>query len=215
MDKTRKYNPSMDYKSAHLSWVKSHPNFIPERTAMVGTEYFESLKFLYYSVESKYVDNKFAYQLRESDIIYDDSLKLDLLPNSVTTDAPKFFVTIGFNHQTWNINTCVKVIETILSFDWIISCRSVFELHRENGEHPHCHFLMETTKMYKSKILEKIWATRGIKSVCLKKSFIDCKPAEQYHEDYINLIKQESKMKYVAMDTKWRSRHNIPEHFTK
>lgn len=205
----------MDYKSAHLSWVTSHPNFMPQGTHMCGQDYSDSLNFLYYQTGSVFVNQEFARRLFKSDIDYHQSLSVIISSLSESINAPKFFITIGFNHQTWNVRSCVKVIENILTFDWIISCRAVFELHRENGEHPHCHFLMETEKMFKSKILEKIWATKGIKSVCLKKSFIDCKPAERYHDDYINLIKQESKMKFVTMDTKWRSENNIPEHFIK
>jgi len=205
----------MDYKSAHLSWVNSHPTFMPQHTHICGQVYSDSLSFLYYQTGSELINQEFARQLFKSDIDYHASLSLIISSLSVTTDAPKFFVTIGFNHQTWKINSCVKVIENILSFDWILSCRAVFELHRENGEHPHCHFLMETEKMFKSKVLEKIWATKGIKTVCLKKSFIDCKSAEKFHQDYINLIKKESKMRYVALDTKWRKENNIPDAFIK
>jgi len=204
-----------DYKSAHLSWVNSHPTFMPQGTHMCGQDYSDSLNFLYYQTGSELVNQEFARRLFKSDIDYHQSLSVIISSLSESITAPRFFVTIGFNHQTWNVRSCVKVIENILTFDWIVSCRAVFELHRENGEHPHCHFLIETVKMYKSKILEKIWATKGIKSVCLKKSFIDCKCAEVYHDDYINLVKVESKMKFVTMDTKWRSENNIPEHFIK
>lgn len=63
--------------------------------------------------------------------------------------------------------------------------------------------------------MEKIWAAKGIKKVCLKKSFIDYKIAADYHSDYVNGIKVKEKMKYVEKDIHWRLINNIPEVFEK
>ena len=124
------------------------------------------------------------------------------------------FVTIGFNHQTWNIPQCVGVIETIMSCDWITSGRAVFELHRSNGLHPHCHFLIDSV-LPKSKILEKIWAIKNIKKVVLNKSFIDYKIKNQSHDNYIHGNKVEEKMQYVELDRIWRDKNNIKQFWEK
>lgn len=127
------------------------------------------------------------------------------------------FITLGFNHQTWTINSCLKVIETITTLGWIKSCRAVFEVHRENGFHPHCHIYIEPNeRLTKSKVLEKLWAVKGIKKVILSNNgkkcstFIDYKLAEPRHIEYIMLRKQCKKMPFVELDNKWREENNIP-----
>jgi len=162
------------------------------------------------------VNNYMAYCFFEND----KSWLLEVIRHSKPIEDVKnelgWFITIGFNHQTWNVVNCVKVIERILALPWVTSCTAVFELHRENGQHPHCHFLITTLeKMYKSKILEKFYAVRGIKSVCLNKSFIDVKVAEPRHQKYITLDKVQSKLRFIEQDKIWRAENNIKEKYEK
>lgn len=207
----------MDYKSLHLQWILKRPNFLPQ-----GDHYDDYHLVMWTLYQKPNVTQELAKTFFEYDrkciLVYDQLIselnKQDL--KEINSKSDKLFITIGFNHQTWTISDCVKVIENIIAFDWIKSCTAKFELFRENGEHPHCHFLIELThKIPKSKVLEKLWATKGIKKVCLKKSFIDYKIAEAYHDDYVNGIKKESKMKYVALDQEWRLINNVPEVFQK
>lgn len=207
----------MDYKTLHLDWILSNPKFQP--SGLCFDDYHLVMATLYMkpnvtqSVAKMFFDSD-RHKLLNSRSQLEALAKEDLkyLKQNVT----KLFITIGFNHQTWNASSCVKVIETIISFDWIKSCTAKFEYFRENGEHPHCHFLIELSySISKSKVLEKIWATKGIKKVCLKKSFIDYKIAADYHGDYVNGIKAANKMQYVEKDIAWRKINNIPEVFEK
>jgi hypothetical protein len=207
--------PSDDYKSLHLSWISNHPNFLPQGQNVTtrGVLYSETMQHLYLE---PLVTNYMAYCFFEND----KQWLLDLVRHSnPITDVNNelgWFITVGFNHQTWNVKNCVKVIEKILELGWISTCTGRFELHRENGLHPHVHFYLFThDKMYKSKILEKIWAVRGIKGVCLSKSFIDVKQAQPHHAKYIDLDKVQSKMRFVDLDKIWRAENNIPEKFEK
>lgn len=207
----------MDYKQLHLIWITKHPNFLPQG------DYYEDYHLVMDTLYKKpNITQELAKIFFESDrkclIKYDQALK-ELNKQDIkdlNSETNKLFITIGFNHQTWEIKKCQQVIETIISFDWIKNVKAKFELFRENGQHPHCHFLLETThQISKSKVLEKLWAAKGIKKIVLKKSFIDYKIAASYHDDYIDGIKSVEKMLLVQKDVEWRHDNNIPQEFVK
>jgi len=200
-----------DWKSAHLKWISDNPKFV-SKTYSGDVSYLEIMKQVY---ENEKASQEYAKLTFAQDLQWkkkSNKLLLELERELSTTTS--HFITIGFNHQTWNIEQCVFVIDNIMAFDWISSGRAVFELHRENGEHPHCHFLIESV-LPKSKILEKIWACKGIKKCVLKKSFIDYKSENQNHRNYIHGKKTEDKMKYVELDREWRSNNNIKQYWQK
>lgn len=216
----------MDYKSLHLAFLKSHPQFTPKYSYDYTEPYYNVMAELYRTrnfVGGRYVDrvtNVHAQMFYESDMLWQkacqQAIKSDIRDAHKNDPLAPVFVTIGFNHQTWDVPSCVKVIETIKSRPWIKTIHAVFELHRDNGMHPHVHMLITPSEpLTKSKMLEKIWATAGIKKVCLKKSFIDYKLASDYHHEYILLNKKESKMQYVAKDIAWRKENDIPEFWEK
>jgi hypothetical protein len=193
-----------NYKSLHLAWVKSHPTFVPKYSEDYTLPYYDILRELY---NHPACSNEFAKKCLVSDL--DWKKKSEKLLNELYFTQPtKHFVTIGFNHQTWTVGKCVALIQNILTFDWITGAKCVFEKHRENGEHPHVHLLIDSI-LPKSKILEKIWAAKGIKKLVLKKSFIDYKPAMDYHEKYILGDKQEAKIPYIEKDRIWRQENQI------
>lgn len=201
-----------DWKAAHLSWIENNPRFV-SKTYNGHEPYYNVMKYLYYDcpvVTQDYAKITFAQDLawkKES-----QRLLIQLEKEFLTTTS--HFVTIGFNHQTWCIQSVLKLIHTILSYEWISKAKCVFELHRSNGEHPHIHILFDSC-LTKSKILEKLWAASGIKKIVLKKTFIDYKPALDIHYDYIMGVKQESKMKFVQMDRDWRDANNIDHLYVK
>lgn len=207
-----------DYKSLHLAWLKSHPQFVPKHQQVYSSEpYYEIIIEIY---KHHACNQECARRLFAADMKW--KKETDDIIRTLTKDAHKsdplapIFVTIGFNHQTWDIPSCVKVIENITTLGWIGSIHAVFEYHRENGLHPHVHMLITPNEpITKSKTIEKIWAAKGLKKVCLKKSFIDYKVACDYHHKYINLEKIENKMEYVAKDIEWRSKNGIPENWKK
>lgn len=208
----------MDYKSLHLTFLARNRNFIPKEHYLYSAlPYTDIMEQIYRRKDCSQAMAKIFYESdlewnRQSVIDITESIKVIHKPDKLSP----VFVTIGFNHQTWSIPGCVKVIQKICSFDWILSIRAVFELHRDNGLHPHVHMLITpNVPLPKSKMIEKIWATAGIKKVCLKKSFIDYKVAAEYHHKYILGDKQESKMKYVLEDIKWRDQNAIPQFFEK
>lgn len=207
----------MDYKSLHLAFLKSNSQFTPKYSYDYTEPYFNIISELY---RNPRVTNNHAQMFFETDMQWQKTCQSSV--KSLTRELHKnnpnapVFVTIGFNHQTWNIPSCVKVIETIVARPWIKTIRAVFEIHRDNGLHPHVHMLIEPLEpLTKSKMLEKIWAIAGIKEVCLKKSFIDYKVAADYHHKYILLEKKEDKMQYVAKDIEWRKKNHIKEFWEK
>jgi len=207
-----------DYKSLHLSWLKTNPQFVPKNHHdFSGEPYYEIMLQIY---KHQACNQECARRFFAADMKWKIVREGEIA--RMTKDAHKndplapIFVTIGFNHQTWDIPSCVKVIENITTLGWIGSIHAVFELHRTNGLHPHVHMLITPNEpLTKSKIIEKIWAAKGLKKVCLKKSFIDYKIAADYHHKYINLEKTEDKMQYVLQDIEWRSKNGIPENFKK
>jgi hypothetical protein len=204
-----------DYKSAHLAWLKTTKNFSPKYAHDYReASYLEVMTTLYADVripqtmaKAMFVGDKCWYleSRKIAKQIDKDIEKATPTPNGY------WFVTLGFNHDTWTISDCKKCIEKILGMDWIIQGKANFELFRQNGEHPHAHFLIET-KEPKSRILEKLFRPLYTKKVVFKKNFIDVKTATPVHHDYINLIKQESKMPFVARDIGWRNENNIPDY---
>lgn len=204
-----------DYKNAHISWVKATKTFTPKYPDDYKATTYEKV------LASLYADNRvsqqMAYHMFMGDKIWfkkshkiskEIDLKIQKLeptPNGI------WFVTVGFNHQTWTISKCDKVIQNVLKMKWIFQGKANFELYRENGEHPHCHFLIETNEP-KSRILDKIFRPQYVKDLVLNRNFIDVKIATQVHHNYINLIKQENKMPFVEKDIVWRKKNEIPDY---
>jgi len=200
--------------AAHLDWISKNPKFLPQGLTCIGQTYLDVMKELY-THHKKYLTPAIVDGMRRNDEAFQKQIT-DYAKSSSVPDKYSFFVTIGFNHQTWSILKCVEVICRILAFDWIVSCRAIFEIHRENGEHPHVHFLLTTDGIkHRSKVIEKLWATRDIKKVVLRKSFIDVKTAADYHKKYIMLDKIPEKLVYVERDKIWRLENSIPEFFIK
>jgi len=214
-----------DYKALHLKWLHQTPSFSP-KFAYQFTENYYDIMVESYSPRRSWITNDIARQLFAADMRWHSSsaTHIKALQKEAYNIVPMspLFVTIGFNHQTWTIPSCVKVIEHILEFDWIDSIYCVFEYHRENGVHPHAHMIIIPAEVLsKSKVLEKLWAAAGIKKVVLNNNgkkcstFIDYKIAEEYHFKYIKGEKKESKMPFVEQDIKWRKENNINDFFSK
>ena len=208
----------MDFKNSHLAWLKSTPQFqckYPQDNR--DKSYIEVMTALYAGQSGNHIPQSMAEAMFVADkawykkskqiakVIDAKVEKLEPTPDGV------WFVTCGFNHQTWSVVKCCKFIEKVLAMDWIIRAKANFELYRENGEHPHCHFIIET-KEPKSRILEKLLRPQYAKDVILSKNFIDVKVCGDYHHKYINLDKIQDKMKYVEKDMEWRKINNIPNY---
>lgn len=199
--------------AAHLDWINKNPKFLPQGLTCIGQTYLDIMKELY-THHRQYLTPLIVDGMRRNDEKFQKQIA-DYAKLSSVPDKYSYFVTIGFNHQTWSIPACVAIIHKILSFNWIVSCRAVFELHRENGEHPHVHFLLTTDGVqYPSKVVEKLWG-KYIKKLVLKRSFIDVKTAGEQHKKYIMLDKVPEKLPYVERDKIWRLENSILEFFVK
>jgi len=203
--------------NAHLAWitkVSSHYDF-GGMGGYRGVAYHDCMLNLYSTQPAINADAQRWFNI--DTVEYEkvqETVRLTVLRAKkmalATQEIEPLFITIGFNHQTWSVNKCLKVIKTVTELGWVKSCRAVFELHRDNGLHPHCHFYIVPSVRYsKSKVLEKLWATAGIKGVVLQKSFIDYKLAGDHHLNYIMLRKTCDKMPFVELDNKWRSDNKI------
>lgn len=207
---------SPDWCSAHLAWIKRTPTFVPKNAADLTESYFDIMAELY-KVQSKFSGlQKYAKMTYEEDVIWFDECNkihecvLKSKYDAKKTEPFKYFMTIGFNHQTWTIAKCVKAIRNIIDLDWVIRAKANFELYRENGEHPHCHFYF-TSYRTKKDILERLSRPKYIKDVVLSDNFIDIKLAALYHLDYIMLDKTPSKLSYVLKDKEWRQKNDIED----
>lgn len=215
---------------AHVSWIVKHNYYCPDIQKR-GLEYCEIMKDIYQTIKKISVRLISQYGLNVFRFNTTDYFRTDMrrykgltISSKITNelecevynkvDNLKRFITVGFNHQEWTITQCVYVIKNILQNKIFKSGTARFELFRENGEHPHCHFLVTLVdKLPNSKIVEKIYATKGIKKVVLKKSFIDVKECNSSHENYIQGNKCPAKMPYVERDKLWRLQNQIPEFF--
>lgn len=207
--------PSRDWKSIHLNWISKQlkTGWLPRNAEDLSESYLEIMKFTY---SKDFVSQAYAERCYLDDIKWTvecEKAKTQLL-KSLIDSSKRYFVTIGFNHQTWTIQRCITLIKRIMEFDWVEKYYAVFELHRENGLHPHVHMMIQTS-LTKSKLSEKLWAVRGIKDIVLKKPFIDVKPYESYRDKYLLGEKTESKMPYVIKDQQWRTENQIPHYFEK
>lgn len=211
---------STKFRDAHILWVKNHKDFAEQINNHTETlyGYIDVLRMMYFGDGRERpewlhleMERLAEHNLKKDMLRFQEAQTALIQVNNPTIEKPDWFITIGFNHQTWDVPKCKDVILKVLQLPFIKSCEAVFELHRENGLHPHCHFYVEThSKIPKSKILEKIWASAGIKKVVLAKNFIDIKVAQPVHLGYIKGNKQDKKLPYVEQDKKWREENNIP-----
>lgn len=205
------------YKTHHLNWIRTHSQFLPEMavwvpTPPITTTYHEVMTEVY--SHPNYLQ-RWAFENLQRDIWYHRTLSemnLKIVNQMLqASDSQKkyWFVTLGFNHQTFSVSKMLSFIENLMSYEWITEFKGKFEIYRSNGEHPHIHIIM-AAEFPKSKIVEKIHACRGAKGLILAKNFIDVKPCLPCHKLYLDGIKQDSKMPYVEKDIEYRNLHGIP-----
>lgn len=216
------YCPRENYVSAHLHWIADHKTFVPKEQQYIGKEgysYYDIMTELYTSQLGKCPTiNEYAFitfildklwLVESGEITKKMSKAVERLR---PTPNGKWFITIGFNHQTWSVEKCKKCISRILDMEWIISAKANFELYRTNGLHPHVHFAIET-KEPKSRILDKLFRPQYVQKLVLSKNFIDVQPfLDPQHLKYINLDKVSEKMECVEKDRVWRLENDIPDY---
>lgn len=206
-----------DYKSAHLAWLKATKTFSPQ----YASDYRSDISYLEI-MTSLYSNPNVNQQIAEKFFVADKtwfrkaiaiSKEIDKQVNLLEPTANScWFVTIGFNHDTWTIEKCTKAIKNILGMDWIIKAKGNFELFREDGQHPHFHMLLETPKGGKNDVIDRIFRPKYIQSIVASKNYIDVKVALPCHDKYIYLDKTSEKLQYIELDKEWRKKNNIPDY---
>jgi len=211
----------MEVAQAHLQWIRNHPNFIPldgnvidNTTSGCGRviPHYESMSLVYQNPNTHIIAERWF----RDDVRYHNSLTLKIhqYECDFLKDSPRcWFVTIGFADSS-EIKTLHNIIQTILSFDWLVRCQAVLEFHTDKGHHPHVHMYIHCN-LPKSKVIEKLFATKGLKKVCTAKNFIDCDTGLPRHKEYVLGNKQESKEEYVKADKRLRLENNIPDLYEK
>lgn len=206
----------------HLEWIKRNPNFVPDIPLRDGyrSYYEDMLNFWTWNCKISpsavpMMANRWLLDDMKLSQTYETRLREKQKTLKLTKVTKMWFVTLGFNHQTWSIPKCLKLLSRIMAYDWVLSCNAVFEINRVNGKHPHMHLLIKSDFASKSKVIDKIWRSDLCQELILSRSFIQCDPGVPEHEDYVRGIKTQSKMACVVADRLWRQENNIPDLFTK
>lgn len=197
-------------QDAYLLWLRNHPHYTWDGST--GTQLADTFQETFKMLRDSDIKENIATSMLKFHMERYNEIQRIL--SCKTEDNKTYFVTIGFNHQTWDIPHCCELIQRVVDASWVAKGQGKFELYRANGEHPHAHFILELENaMPKSKVVEKIYKLKGMKKFVLKKNFIDIKATNEQHKLYITGIKQEAKMPYVKKDEEWRNRNNVPDMF--
>jgi len=219
----------------HHQWLNSHPHYNPCR---FGTKYADLVDELYIGYRRMFKKGQTELALASADyLLYHDireQKKLDFISQELEDLEKKIvqsitekqsdeelwaFITIGFNEQTVTNKQMKYVSENVSRLPYFKTCQYVLEKHRENGIHHHTHFLVTFHKKeFKSKLIDWIYQTKGIKTICQGKNFIDIlgplNKKKQYqtielYQEYIKGNKKASKLPYVELDRIWRHENNL------
>jgi len=209
--------PHCDYKKLHLAFLTTHPRFLDKNGDYTHSEYMEVMSYTY---KNPLITNELAYLFMKTDVRWYVESQSEIQEMLQMVKAPplpdSLFITINFNHQTWTPQLCHTAIENLLTLSWIKTACAVFELHRENGQHPHVHILLTTDRHYtKTRIIDKIYAAKKMKDLIAGKQFIDYKIAEPYHLNYTAGNKKPEKMQYVEKDNIWKEMQGLPYNYIK
>jgi len=216
------YNPAYDYISAHLAFAASHPKFVP-KDILLDYPYYDLLRE-WYIIEThtnisldiiRERKNRIAFIHFRMDLQWQNSRKLieQSLLDPVNDEVKQSFITIGFNHQEFDVQKCYELVRTILSLSIVLDGSfGVMENYRQNGEHPHVHFkIFHNKKTTKSTLVQTIFRAKKAKKYITNSNFIDVKPFMDYHNGYLNGDKTADKLPFVIQDKEWRKINNIPD----
>lgn len=125
-----------------------------------------------------------------------------------------YFVTINYPAELTDLHRIKEITTNINKLEWIESIEYVYEFYTKSGGHPHCHMLIiPKEKMPKSRVIDKIFAVKGLKKLVPGKQAIDVADNRdktiQDYRNYINGAKRESKTGFVAQDIEWRQLNGL------
>lgn len=221
------YDSTADYVTEHLNWIKQHPNFRNSEYHEYNKTYWEVMYLVYYpgtvwrnllAFRFRYVDEQ---SLKKQNEVSDMFSRLIAEESTITDNSNWAFVTVGFNEQTITVPQMLAVSANISKFKHFISGKYVLEKFRTNGIHHHTHFLVDLACKYTpSKLAQDLFKIKGLSKICMGATFIDVKmltnkrnkaQPRSVYENYVEGIKQESKMNCVYKDREWRKQNNIQD----
>lgn len=125
----------------------------------------------------------------------------------------KWFVTLSFKSDM-NLEDFKKWIDKWMKKIYVLELKGVFEIHTKSGLHPHFHFAL-SMNYKKSKVIQYLWESAGIKKILEDKNYIDVKELKDYHLEYIDGKKKDEKKEFVEKDIEFRKNNDIPEIYKK
>lgn len=229
----KSFDNTIDYAPLHLVWIQDNRNrHFALANAGKESSYYDIMRSVYaisnpqeclcgkfpgrHTSSNHYAYSQLCMDIRSSK---KSSTVIENLEKTLSmegiTPTNKFFITIGFNHQTFNALTAVTAVKRLLQKDFVLEGEGVFEYFRENGEHPHFHMILTVPKMRNGMVVTKIFQSAGMSRIVLSRNFIDVKEFQPYHQKYLDGDKIEEKLEYCKKDFDWRIKNNIPHKINK
>lgn len=233
------YDPSIDYKERHLSWLLCNDKFVYVKTYSPPNEQISELdswtqiyrdhpEISNHSAFIHYID--YTTKTTRNALRRKHEAEMVSRVLAVTPTTNRWFVTIGFDREYYRDVTAIDCINKLFTnYDWIHSAEGVMEFFTETGWRP--HFMMEVVipaeyktrrgkveKMTKSLVIRYIGKSAGFRTTHLigpTDKDVDVKAYQDYHQDYLQLDKADNKAEYLRQDAEYREKNGIPAVFRK
>ena len=214
------YDPEIDYVRLHLDFCIAHPNFNKNKYGTVS--YIEMVRHIW--AKPRKENNETAYKWLLSDLAElhgrsttaIQSFEKQYKEMNETVSSIFYFVTINFEEESFKSETALEMINSLITKDFVLSLKGVFEYYTETGHHPHFMCKLETLgKVSKGRLAQKIYQTKNIRKLIKGPNFIQVMPFMNYHVDYLDLIKTEDKQDNIQKDYEWRQKMKLPEQIIK
>lgn len=211
------FDETKDYKLLHLEWLKANRGFRPKSGIPLNyNSYFEYIDELYrHTVKQQ----RTAYLYLRDD--YNWSKKSKTINQEIAVmfgdrvQDPTFFITFNFDNAKFIPNKVVDCVKKLFDKSWVTDGYAVFEYYTETGNHPHVMMKLSVNKYQtKGKLLDKCFES-ALAKFTSGKQFIDIKPFQPCHQDYLQLDKSLSKKENLEKDIIWRKENNLPEYLAK
>lgn len=216
------YDPLLNFRNMWIeqgekdNWTKSKLSVSMEAIC----EEIESSKF-FRNMTADERNRYYHNMVKQNCLARDRRLKSLKWLQGKVNDTSKWFVTIGFDDTMFDLKKFKKWVNNFITLGWIVECEIVFERHRLDGIHNHCHMMFvpnldaKGKPRSKSNIIQNIYKSAGIKKLITGENFIQVQEWEEYHNKYLVGEKKEEKKHLVELDRQYREENNIPHKFQK
>lgn len=214
-----RYDPTKDYKTLHLEWLKNNRSFRPKTPALLTfNNYYEQMENAYHDGHIKH--NETAYIYLKDDYAHSKKSKTvnqevaEMFGDKVENTNPKFFVTFNWSDNNFDIPHALKGVDKLFNKDWVDEARGVFEYHTSNHNHPHFMCIIQVNKnktfsKFKEKMLSSYLANG------LAPNFISVMNYAPRHDDYLDLDKVAEKQELLDNDVLWRNENGLAHEYKK